>query len=63
MKTLLTWKFALCQAIYTNKLLIKCMMLDLTKSLLSFIHGVPFSKDWCHKTFKEKDPMKTVSIS
>ena len=43
MKTLLTWKFALCQAIYTNKLLIKCMMLDLTKSLLSFRHGVPFS--------------------
>ena len=48
-------KLALSQATYIDKLLIKYVMQDSKKGLLSFRHVIPFSQDQCPKTPKERE--------
>ena len=48
-------KLVLSQATYIDKLLIKYVMQDSKKGLLSFRHVIPFSQDQCPKTPKERE--------
>lgn len=43
-----------------SKLLVKYLMQDSKKVLLSFRHGVTLSKDQCHKTSKKKNHIKSI---
>ena len=53
-------KLALSQATYIDKLLVKYVMQDSKKGLLSFRHGIPLSQDQCPKTHEEKERMQLI---
>ena len=53
-------KLVLSQATYIDKLLVKYVMQDSKKGLLSFRHGIPLSQDQCPKTPEEKERMQLV---
>jgi len=50
----------LSQTAYIDKVLARFSMLGSKKRLLSFIHGVPLTKEQCPKTFQDEEHMRDV---
>ena len=48
---------------YIDKILVKFVMHNSKKGLLSFRHGVPLSKEQCPKTFEDEQRMKAISYT